>query len=231
MYSGCELKTGVGSGNFNNKWEWNFQYSWIWDTGKIGGYGNFNQRWLLSHWVCVCVACLCYMSSHECQRKQRLSNLPIIILCFTFPILAQVLFFLFQSTASSDKAEVRVQTSPISKPANILGGFSTICIICVFNYMVILCIYSVVFFTEKRYWITEIRCHIVWKKVLHSCCVDWLDNFYFFVDGPTSINRKWQYFGRLRLCMTSISLNIQAWNLWKIRMGLEFGWTMGGIAG
>lgn len=84
------------------------------------------------------------LSSHECQRKQRLSNLPIIILCFTFPILAQVLFFLFQSTACSDKAEVRVQTSPISKPANILGGFSTICIICVFNYMVILCIYSVV---------------------------------------------------------------------------------------
>ena len=47
-------------------------------------------------------------------------------LCSVLPILAQVLFFLFQSTACSNKAEVRVQTSLISKPANIFWGFSTI---------------------------------------------------------------------------------------------------------
>ena len=93
------------------------------------------------------------LSSHECQRKQSLSNLQIIILCFAFLILAQVLFFLFQSTACSGKAEVRVQTSPISKPANIFGVSQQFVSISIFNCVVILCIYSIVFFTEKRYWI------------------------------------------------------------------------------
>ena len=132
MYAGCELKTGVGSGNF--------QYSWVWDTGKIAGYGNFNQRWLLSHWVCVCVARLCCQvmsvkGNKACQIYPLSSYVSLFLSWYKL-----VLFFLFQSTAFTTKAEVGAQTSPISKPANIFWGFSTICISYIFNYMVILCI-------------------------------------------------------------------------------------------
>jgi len=36
IYLGCELKTGVGSRNFSNKWEWNLHYSWVWDALILG---------------------------------------------------------------------------------------------------------------------------------------------------------------------------------------------------
>ena len=83
--AGCELKTVVGSGNFNNKSEWDFQYLWVWDEGKIVGYWNFNQRWAESVSVCTCSPPL--LSS----RERQLGNDA----CQSYPLSSYVLFFLF----------------------------------------------------------------------------------------------------------------------------------------
>ena len=35
IYSGCELKTGVACGNFNNQREQDFLFLWGWDAGIV----------------------------------------------------------------------------------------------------------------------------------------------------------------------------------------------------
>ena len=151
----------------------------------------------LSLWVCVRVARLCCqvmgVKGNEACQIYSLSSYVLFFLFWR----KLVLFFSFQSTACSDKAEVRVQTSPISKPAiffGVLNNLYQLASLTAWLFFVFILLFSSLkrgIESQRR-----IRCHIVWKKVLHSCFLDWLDNFYFFVDGPTNINRpfsRWRH--------------------------------------
>ena len=175
MYSGCELKTGVASGNFNNKWKWNFQYSWVWDTEKIAGYGNFNQRWLLSNWVCVCVARLCCQVMS--QRKRSLSNLPLSSYVSLFLFWHKCYFSYSRALHVQIEQRSGFKVTQSASLPMFFGVSQQFVSVSIFNCVVILCIFILLFSSLKRGIESQRLDVTLFEK--KSCILDWLDNLYF----------------------------------------------------